>query len=408
MLLNPPYGERLGERKKLRGLYSRIGARLAADFSGWQAGILTSDQQLGFALGLRPENSIEIFNGAIECQLLQFNLDGHIAREVSDTSPAEPRPSTAGAEMFANRLRKNLKRLGKWARKNSISCYRVYDADMPEYAVAIDLYGDWVHVQEYAPPATIDEADARNRLEDILEVLPDVLDVQREQVVVKVRQRQKGSAQYRRQSQEGQFLEIEEGAAKLLVNLTDYLDTGLFLDHRPVRQMLADKADGKRFLNLFAYTATASVHAALGGAAATTSVDMSNTYLDWGRRNLELNGFAGENHQLVQSDCIEWLKEQDGQYDLIFIDPPTFSNSKRMDDVFDIQRDYVALLKAAVRLLAPNGELIFSTNFRRFKFDYDAFPELTVKDITGPSIPEDFKRNQRIHQCFQLCYKDKS
>ncbi len=306
--------------------------------------------------------------------------------------------------MFANRLRKNLKRLGKWARKNRISCYRLYDADMPEYAVAIDIYGDWVHLQEYKPPASIDEEAARTRLEDILEVLPDVLGVRRERIVVKVRQRQKGTDQYRKQGREGEFLEVSEGSAKLLVNLTDYLDSGLFLDHRPVRQMIAEKSQGKRFLNLFAYTATATVHAALGGAT-TTSVDMSNTYLEWARRNLELNGFSGEQHRLVQADCGEWLKQAAGEFDLIFIDPPTFSNSKRMDDTFDVQRDHVALLKAATRLLAEGGEMIFSTNYRRFKFDFEAFPEMQIRDITTASIPEDFKRNRRIHQCYVLSRK---
>jgi len=407
LLVNPPYGERLGERKKLRGLYSRLGERLQSDFAGWRAAVLTSDQQLAYAIGLRPSQAETVYNGAIECQLLMFSIGAapeatHLPLTEETAPVPEAAASTAGAAMFANRLRKNLKRLGKWARKNAVSCYRVYDADMPEYAVAIDLYGDWVHLQEYAPPASIDEDDARRRLEDILEVLPDVLDIKRERIIVKVRQRQKGSDQYRKQAREGEFLEIHEGEAKLLVNLTDYLDTGLFLDHRPVRRMIFAKANGKRFLNLFAYTGSATVQAARGGAVETTSVDMSHTYLDWARRNLELNGYTGPPHRLVQADCVEWLKKESGEYDLIFIDPPTFSNSKRMDDVFDVQRDHVALLKAAIRLLAENGELIFSTNFRRFRIDSDAFPEMQIEDISAQSIPEDFQRNQRIHQCFLL------
>ena len=412
LLVNPPYGERLGERKKLRGLYSRLGERLQSDFAGWRAAVLTSDQQLAYAIGLRPEQSETVYNGAIECQLLQFSIGaaGELARPVDDAgeaaTPMTSETSTAGAAMFANRLRKNLKRLGKWARKNGVSCYRVYDADMPEYAVAIDLYGDWVHLQEYAPPASIDEEDARRRLEDILEVLPEVLEMKRERIIVKVRQRQKGSDQYRKQAREGEFLEVTEGEATLLVNLTDYLDTGLFLDHRPVRRMIFEKAAGKRFLNLFAYTGSATVQAARGGAVESTSVDMSHTYLDWARRNLELNGYTGPQHRFSQADCVEWLKGEKGTYDLVFIDPPTFSNSKRMDDVFDVQRDHVALLKAALNLLAKNGEIIFSTNFRRFKFDVEAFPELQVEDITARSIPEDFQRNQRIHQCFLLRRKN--
>ncbi len=407
IIVNPPYGERLGERKKLRALYTRLGERMQSDFAGWQAAVLTSDQQLGYALGLRPEKTVEVFNGAIECQLLQFTLSTTAVDMPVQQAEETLRPSTAGAEMFANRLRKNLKRISKWARKNNISCYRVYDADMPEYAVAVDLYNDWVHLQEYAPPETIDEEAARRRLEDIIEVLPEVMQVKRERVVVKVRQRQKGAAQYKRQSKEGDFLEVTEGDARLLVNLTDYLDTGLFLDHRPVRQMIADMAQGKRFLNLFAYTGTASVHAALGGAVETTSVDMSKTYLEWARRNLELNGFDAEHHLALQTDCLEWLKVQDDEYDLIFVDPPTFSNSKRMDETFDIQRDYIPLLQAALKLLAADGTLIFSTNFRRFKFDVNAFADFEVKDISAQTIPEDFKRNQRIHHCFTLTRKNK-
>lgn len=410
LLANPPYGERLGERKKLRGLYARLGERLLSDFGGWQAAVLTSDQQLAFAIGLRPDKSETIYNGAIECQLLHYHIpagaNGNRPETEEQTQHPAQSATTAGAEMFANRLRKNLKRLGRWARKNRINCYRLYDADMPEYAVAIDLYGDWVHLQEYAPPASIDEEAARQRLEDIIEVLPDVLSIRRERVIVKVRQRQKGSAQYRRQGQEGAFIEVTEGPARLLVNLTDYLDTGLFLDHRPVRRMIFEMAGGKRFLNLFAYTGTASVHAAHGGAVATTSVDMSKTYLDWARRNFELNGFDSLAHRTVQADCVEWLKQADETFDLIFVDPPTFSNSKRMDEPFDIQRDHVPLLRSALKLLAPGGTLIFSTNYRRFRFDVDAFPEFAVSDITAQTIPEDFQRNRKIHVCFRLRHKD--
>lgn len=402
VLTNPPYGERLGERKKLRPLYARIGERLRSDFAGWKAAVLSADRQLDFALGLRPADSVEVYNGAITCRLLRFNLPDNPPGATSTRQTVQPRPSTAGAEMFANRLRKNQKRFGKWARKNGINCYRVYDADMPEYAVAIDLYGDRVHLQEYAPPSDVDEEAASRRLDDVLEVLPDVLSVPRENVVVKIRQRQKGTSQYRRQALEGDFFEVTEGAARFLVNLTDYLDTGLFLDHRPVRRMIGKLAGDRRFLNLFAYTGTATVHAAHGGAVATTSVDMSKTYLDWAGRNFDLNGLNPDAHERVQADCTEWLKQADEQFDLIFIDPPTFSNSKRMDLAFEVQRDHVDLLKSAAGLLAPGGELIFSTNYRRFRFAHEAFPDMEVQDISAQSIPEDFKRNPRIHQCFLL------
>ena len=304
--------------------------------------------------------------------------------------------------MFANRLRKNLNRLSRWARKQSISCYRLYDADMPEYAIAVDLYGDAVHVQEYAAPDTVDPVDAHSRLQDALAVIPEVLSIAPEKIFLKVRQRQRGNDQYQRQAKQGKFLEVNEDGARLLVNLTDYLDTGLFLDHRPVRRILKGQAAGKRFLNLFAYTATASVQAALGGAVETTSVDMSYTYLDWGRRNFELNDLPQEKHRLIQADCLEWMTQADERFDLIFLDPPTFSNSKRMEESFDIQRDHVPLIKAATRLMAKGGELIFSTNKKRFKLDTDALADLSITEITRQTFDEDFIRRPQIHSCFKI------
>lgn len=278
--VNPPYGERLGERKDLYVVYRRLGERLLEEATGWSATVLTSDSELGHAIGLKPHTSTELFNGPIACRLLQFNVpqESMLIAPVGELS--------AGAEMFANRLRKNLKRLGKWAKRQSISCYRLYDADMPEYAVAVDLYGDAVHVQEYAAPDSIDPVDAHARLQDVLAVIPGVLSIPPEKVFLKLRLRQRGKEQYQRQDQKGEFFEVNEDGARLLVNMTDYLDTGLFLDHRPVRRIIKQQSGGKRFLNLFAYTATASVQAALGGAIETTSVDMSYTYLDWGSETL--------------------------------------------------------------------------------------------------------------------------
>ncbi len=316
----------------------------------------------------------------------------------------------AGAEMLANRLRKNRRLLGGWARREGISCYRVYDADLPEYAVAIDLYRAlddtlWAHVQEYAPPASVDPDRAAARLRDVLAVVPEVLDVPADQVVLKVRQRQKGLAQYERQAARGQFLEVGEAGLRFLVNLTDYLDTGLFLDHRPTRAAIRAEAQGRRFLNLFAYTATATVYAAAGGAASTTSVDMSAVYLDWARRNLALNGFTdAARHHVVRADCLRWLAEAPpARFDLIFLDPPTFSTSKRMGErTLDVQRDHVGLIRAAVRLLGPAGRLIFSTNFRRFRLDRPALADLLLEDLTAATIPRDFARNPRIHACWRI------
>jgi 23S rRNA (guanine2445-N2)-methyltransferase / 23S rRNA (guanine2069-N7)-methyltransferase len=394
--VNPPYGERIGQRKDLYAVYRRLGERLLEEALGWSATVLTSDSELGNAIGLKPHSNSELFNGAIACRLLQFDIP------LESTPLPAAGELSAGAEMFANRLRKNLKRLGRWAKRQSISCYRLYDADMPEYSVAIDLYGDAVHVQEYAAPDTVDPVDAHARLQDVLAVIPEVLSIPAEKVFLKVRQRQRGKEQYQRQAQQGEFIEIDEAGARLLVNLTDYLDTGLFLDHRPVRRMIKQQAAGKRFLNLFAYTATASVQAALGGAIETTSVDMSYTYLDWAKRNFDLNSMEPDNHRLIQADCIDWINAADERFDLIFLDPPTFSNSKRMEESFDIQRDHVVLIQATNALLADDGILIFSTNKRRFKLDSEALQALEVEDVTRQSFDEDFARRPQIHSCFKI------
>lgn len=321
----------------------------------------------------------------------------------SDRSTAAA--SAAGAEMFANRLRKNLRHLGKWARREGVTCYRVYDADLPEYAVAVDLYEAWAHVQEYAAPPTVDPVLAQTRLTDAMAAIPDAVGMPAGRVVLKVRRRQKGTAQYERQAATGQFHEVHEGGLRFLVNLTDYLDTGLFLDHRPTRELIRSVARGGRFLNLFAYTGTASVYAAAGGAASTTTIDMSSVYLDWARRNMALNGFReGRAHRFVRADCLAWLAAPHPErYHVIFVDPPTFSNSKRMgESTFEVQRDHIGLLQSVARLLARNGLIVFSNNFRHFKMHRSAFPDLTIEDITHSTIPPDFQRNPRIHTCFKI------
>ncbi len=398
VIANPPYGERLGEVAQLEGLYATLGERLREGFPGWKAAIFTGNPELGRAIGLRARRSHAFFNGPLKCQLLHFDLYAAAGPQAG----AAARPLSEGAQMVANRLRKNLRNLGRWARREGVSCYRLYDADLPEYAVAVDRYGDLVHVQEYAPPKSIDPHQAKVRLREALAAVRAVLEVPREKVFLKVRQQQKGKEQYRKLAASGEFHEVREGECRLLVNLRDYLDTGLFLDHRPTRQLLGELAAGRDFLNLFAYTGTATVHAALGGAASTTSVDLSRTYLDWARRNLELNGLSGPRHRLLQDDCREWLKRETRRYGLIFLDPPTFSNSKRMDGTFDVQRDQVELLSAAAALLTDDGILIFSTNHRQFRLDQAALSGLVITDITRQTIPPDFARNQRIHRCWKI------
>lgn len=418
VICNPPYGERLGDEASLLYLYQNLGERLRMSCLNWRAGVFTGAPELGKRMGIRSHKQYAFWNGALPCKLLMFEIEPRqfVTGERSSTSSksrdeaqvaAEPAKLSEGGQMFANRLQKTLKQLSKWARKEEIECYRVYDADMPEYAVAVDLYRDWVHVQEYAPPKTIDPEKAQSRLLDALAAIPQALNVDPSRVVVKRRERQTGKKQYERQAAQGHFMEVIEGGVKLLVNLTDYLDTGLFLDHRPLRLRIQQESAGKRFLNLFCYTATATVHAAVGGARSTTSVDMSRTYLDWGRRNLALNGFS-DKHRLEQANVMEWLDENRGEYDLIFIDPPTFSNSKRMEGVFDVQRDHVSLIDMAMARLARGGLLYFSNNFRKFELDASLSARYQVEEITQETLDPDFARNSKIHRAWRISAKPKA
>ena len=413
VVTNPPYGLRLGGDSHLPALYALLGDILKRRFDGWQAAVFTGNPELGKRMGLRAKRFHTLYNGPVECRLLHFDVSGeaHVSNKPSPLQPAERGP---GAEMLANRLRKNQKGLNKWLRADEISCYRLYDADLPEYALAIDVYGSaeaddpgrrFVHIQEYAAPASIDPRDARRRLREALGVIPEVLDVPQQDVFFKVRRQQKGTAQYERLADSGRFHRVAEDGLRLLVNFEDYLDTGLFLDHRETRRMIGRLAEGRRFLNLFSYTGSASVHAARGGARSTTSVDMSRTYIDWARRNLSLNGFSGRDHELIQADCIDWLHQARayrGYFDLIFLDPPSFSTSKRMRGTFDVQRDHVELIRTTLQLLADDGELVFSNNLRRFRLDTDALDDLEIEDVTAATLPRDFARHPDIHHCWRI------
>ncbi len=415
VVTNPPYGKRLGEVTELVPLYETLGEKLRQSFTGWEAAVFTGNPELGAHLNLRAHRVNVFHNGPIACKLLLFEIDpGHYlapgAPAAADIQAGVVEIS-AGAEMFANRLRKNWKHLHRWAAREGITCYRIYDSDLPEYAVAVDLYGDYAHVQEYAPPRTVDPVKARRRLKEIMSVIPDVLQLAPGNVILKVRRPQKGTDQYQKLQDDGGFIEVPEGGLRFLVNLTNYLDTGLFLDHRLTRGLIRDAAAGRRFLNLFAYTGTASVYAAAGNAATTTTVDLSPTYLDWARRNLDLNGFIGTEHGYIRADCLEWLhhaarnRSMRGSYDLIFLDPPTFSNSKSMGGVLDVQHDHAQMIRDCVSLLSLQGELIFSTNLRHFSLDQELESEFEINDISKQTIPPDFARSPNIHRCFRIAHK---
>ncbi|AWV07775.1 50S rRNA methyltransferase [Lysobacter maris] len=404
VVCNPPYDARLAADP---ALYRALGDALKRAVPDWRASLLCGDAELARATGLRAAKVYPVFNGAIECALIAVDPIRPAAR-----ADEGPRELNEGATMVANRLRKNLRKLKAWRRQGGIDCFRVYDADLPEYAAAIDVYiaaddrdaapRTFLHVQEYAAPASIPEADQRRRRNELLAAAREVFAVPREQLAIKTRARGKGGSKYGAFDQRGEFVEVREGAARLRVNLFDYLDTGLFLDHRPMRQRLHDEARGKRFLNLFGYTGAATVQAAVGGAAATTTVDLSATYLQWCADNLAANRIGGRDHALVQADVMAWLAADRGRYGLVFCDPPTFSNSKRADD-FDVQARHVELLRLAIARLALDGVLYFSNNFRRFRLDEAAVAAFAeCEEISASTIPPDFERNPRIHRCWRL------
>ncbi len=407
VVANPPYGERIGADQGLSELYTQLGSLLRERFRGWKAAILTGNPSMARHLGIHAKRSHRVFNGTIECRLLRFELDEASEQKAPEIVRAEwaGRP---GAQMFANRLAKNLAKLEPWALREQIECFRLYDADMPEYAFAIDLYGRETRhafVQEYAAPKTVDQESARERRREALSVLPDVLGIPLPQIHTRLRRQQKGSDQYEKRAMTDERHVVHEGGLKFWVNFRDYLDTGLFLDHRITRALLREWSKDKDFLNLFCYTGSATVYAAAGGARSSASVDLSNTYLDWARDNLVLNGFGPDRHELYRADCLQWLEEQaprGPRFDLVFLDPPTFSNSKRMEGVLDVQRDHVGMIRRSMLMLRERGRLVFSTNFTRFKLDAAALPDLQIEDLSRRTVPKDFERNARIHHCYAI------
>ncbi len=410
IVVNPPWGERLSNDAAVKKLYAALGRVLHTEFSGWQAAVLAADTQHARSIGLRSHKNYKFKSGPLDIGLYLFDLspDNELRSAGSGERTTPPDNQglpelSEGAQMFANRLRKNLKRLQKWRQQGGVECFRLYDADMPEYAVAIDIYGKHLHIAEYAAPKSVSEADATRRFNEVVEACQVVFTIfDREEIGVKRRERQRGARQYERVSQRGERHQISELGARLWVNLHDYLDTGIFLDHRPIRRQIQSEVRGKRFLNLFAYTGVASVQAALGGARFTTSVDLSNTYLDWFRENLASNGLAESQNRAIKSDVMKWLQSDEGLYDVILLDPPTFSNSKSTDKHFDVQRDQTALISSAMGRLETKGILYFSNNHRKFELDSEVVERFVVEEITPSTIDPDFERSQGIHRCWAI------
>ncbi|WP_240205909.1 bifunctional 23S rRNA (guanine(2069)-N(7))-methyltransferase RlmK/23S rRNA (guanine(2445)-N(2))-methyltransferase RlmL [Vibrio sp. CyArs1] len=402
VVCNPPYGERLGTEPGLIALYTEFGNQLKTQFGGCQASIFSSSDDLLSCLRMRAEKQFKLNNGALQCHHKNYSISQRSEDELVGNKDAQ-----VVAPDFSNRLKKNIGKIGKWAKKEGLDCYRIYDADLPDYNVAVDVYQDYLVIQEYAAPKSIPEETAKRRLTDVIRASIKVTGVGTNNVVLKVREKKKGSSQYNKLAAKSSKLHVNEYGAQLIVNLYDYLDTGLFLDHKITRRKLGEMASNKDFLNLFAYTGSATVHAALGSAKSTTTVDMSNTYLEWAKENMKLNGQVGRQHQYIQADCLQWLEKANGSYDLIFIDPPTFSNSKRMEQSFDVQRDHVTLMTNLKRLLREEGTIVFSNNKRHFKMDLKALEELGLKaeNISDKTLPLDFARNKHIHNCWVITHQ---
>ena len=457
---NAPYGERL-DAGEAEAVYRQLGERLRTDFAGWNAVVLAGDEHQVKALGLTPGRSTPLRNGPLECVLAYFapgaaptgSAAPRTARaavrsaapkperpQETPDAPAVPATGAAvatrsapphqlggGAEYLANRLRKNQRRLSRRLQREDITCYRLYDADLPEFNLVVDVYGDWVHVQEYAAPPEIDPDKAMRRLADAVEVIGAVLEVPAGHVVLKERRRQRGAAQYERRRDTKQQVDITEDDLTYSIDLGTYLDTGFFIDQRLTRRLVRRLAGGRRFLNLFAYTGSMTVNALAGGSPASTTVDLSANYLEWAGRNLAANGFeftqetwpapgpagkapGGANasaslpHALVQADCLRWVAEAGGQYDLIWLDPPTFSNSKKMGRAtFDVQRDHADLIRlVARRLLAPGGVLLFATNLKNFRLERSELGGLEVKDISRATLAFDCERSANRHNVFRV------
>ena len=415
IITNPPYGERLNTDGTLAALYSSMGQAFRCALN-WRIAVFSGNPALAYRFRLPQRSALALKNGAIACRLLMYQVPVTALGEGDSTTnqPVCSESAKSAVAMFTQRLKKNKKSLSSWCKSTAVSCYRIYDADLPDFALAIDLFNcldglTRVHLQEYAPPKTVDADRAKQRLDAALKALPTVLECDPQQIHVKVRYRQRGNTQYKKLARRDEFHAVEEGGCKLWVNFVDYQDCGLFLDHRKVRQKIYKLARGKRFLNLFAYTGAASVYAALGGARSVTSVDMSSAYLDWMQKNFGLNQLAPSHYEFILADCLQWLQaaqENARRYDLILLDPPTFSNSKRMDQTWEVQRDHAAMIHQAMHLLADDGLLLFSCNRKKFALDDALQRSLACREISRQTVSRDFLQSRVTHRCWAITRRE--
>ena len=360
-------------------------------------------------MGQSADRRRKLYNSRIECTYYQFH--GPRQPKPGVASESEPQQAFGGlsekaagqAEIFRNRLAKRARHLRRWPTRRGITCYRLYDRDIPEVPLVVDRYEDYLHITEYERPHEHTPAEHGDWLDLMARTVGEVLEIPRTQIFLKKRSRQRGTQQHEQVDEKKKVVTVAEGDLKFQVNLSDYVDTGLFLDHRTTRSLVRESAEGCRFLNLFGYTGAFTVYAIDGGAAKTTTVDLSQTYLDWTARNLAFNGMQGPPHRMIRSDAMTFLEglPLDTRFDLAVVDPPTFSNSKRTDTFWEVQRDHVALLNRVLEVLVPGGILFFSTNFRQFKLNESAIEHATVREISRQTVPEDF-RNKRIHRCWRM------
>ena len=433
VVVNPPYGERLENPDQIGRFYTRLGRTLKRRCGNWQLALFTGVPNLFHRTGLSRRVSLECKNGDIDCKLftalvpavspqpeqrssqhseqLAVSVNPWGAAEEKRQRPGKAVAQAPGVDQFAGRLRKNLRQIRGWAKSSGATNYRVYDADLPDFAFALDVYHDavapdtpYVCLQEYRAPAHIDSGLAQSRIDSAAEVVLQELGCQRHHLAIKRRDRQRGDQQYHRLEKRNEFHQVVEGDTRLLINIHDYLDCGLFLDHRKVRLWLAKNASGKCLLNLYCYTATATVHAVLGGASSSISVDLSYKYLEWAEKNFALNEIDTAKHKLVRADSRTWIdkhiKSGDGGFDIIFLDPPTFSNSSATEQDWEVQRDHESMIEQCMSILNPLGVLVFSNNFRRFRLSARIAERFAVEDRTKWSLQRDFSRNPKIHQCW--------
>jgi len=412
VICNPPYGQRMQAEQGLAELYTELGAAVRR-LAPARLAIISANPDLLHRLKMQRLSRKDVRNGPLECLFAIYASAAEEDIVVAETAP--PPVDDEAAVPLRNRLVKNARHLQRWAKRNDVSCYRVYDADLPEFSFSLDRYQsevapglEWYHLQEYQAPATIDAATAEHRIRLAMAVVKQVFSISDDRLFCKTRSRQRGSGQYQKQDNQGEFFQVREGAASLLINLSDYLDSGLFLDHRITRDMVYRQAGGKRILNLFCYTAAVGVLAGLGGAARVVNIDMSANYLKWARENHGLNRLDDDDrYQFIRADIVELLNHPhrfslQREFDLIFLDPPSFSNSSKMQQTLDIQRDHASLISLAMDLLKPDGLLLFSTNRRGFKLAPEIDETWAVRDITHSTIAEDFRRNPKIHLCWEI------